>query len=158
MRASDAKAVSETDYRGQLVMLYFGYTFCPDVCPTTLANIAEIMQRLGSRASSVTFLFVTVDPDRDSLPVLTQYVSNFGPRIVALRGDPDQLASLARRYRLVYSVTPARNGHPYEVTHSAAIYVFDATGAARLLIPNLAAGNPGINSVAADLEQLLTGS
>ena len=155
VRASDGKEVSQTDYRGQIVMLYLGYTFCPDVCPTTLTNIAEIMKRLGAAAAHVTFLFVTVDSNRDTLPVLADYVRNFGPRIVGLRGSADQLASLARRYRLVYSATPASKDHPYEVTHSSAIYVFDGTGAARLLIPTLAAATPDNAGVAADLKRLI---
>jgi len=155
-RAPGGTEVSEADYRGQVVMLYLGYTFCPDVCPTTLANVAEIMQRLGPDAAKVSFLFVTVDPNRDTLPVLAEYVTNFGPRIVGLRGNPDQLASLARRYRLVYSVTPASGGQAYEVTHSSAIYVFDGTGAARLLIPTLAAAKPDLVGTAADLKQLAT--
>lgn len=155
VRASDGKEVSQTDYRGQIVMLYLGYTFCPDVCPTTLANVAEITKRLCAAAAHVTFLFVTVDSNRDTLPVLADYVRNFGPRIIGLRGSADQLASLARRYRLVYSVTPESKDHPYEVTHSSAIYVFDGTGAARLLIPTLAAGSPDNAGVAADLKRLI---
>jgi protein SCO1/2 len=154
-RTPDGKEVTEANYRGQIVMLYLGYTFCPDVCPTTLANIAEILQGLGAEAAKVTFLFVTVDPNRDTLPVLADYVKNFGSRMVGLRGTPDQLASLARRYRLVYSVTPASPGHFYEVTHSSAIYVFDGAGAARLLIPSLATAKPDTAGVAADLKRLV---
>jgi len=156
--APDGKEVSERDYRGQVVMLYLGYTFCPDVCPTTLAYIAEIIAGLGANAARVNFLFVTVDPNRDTLPVLADYVSNFGPRVVGLRGSPDQLASLARRYRLVYSVTPASAGHAYEVTHSSAIYIFDGTGAARLLIPTLAAAKPDTAGFADDLKRLIAGA
>ena len=78
-------------------------------------------------------LFVNVDPNRDSLPVLKQYVALFGPQMVGLRGTPDELASLARRYRVAYSVTPAQDGHPYQVTHSSIVYVFDQDGNVRLL-------------------------
>jgi len=154
-RAPDGKQVSEADYRGQIVMLYLGYTFCPDVCPTTLANVAEILGGLEADAAQVTFLFVTVDPNRDTLPVLADYIGNFGPHMEALRGTPDQLAELARRYRLVYSVMPASPGRAYEVTHSAAIYVFDKSGAARLLIPNLANADADTAGTAADLKRLL---
>ncbi|MGN6159161.1 MAG: SCO family protein [Devosia sp.] len=154
-RAPDGKQVSATDYRGQVVMLYLGYTFCPDVCPTTLANVAEIFHRLGPDASRISLLFVTVDPSRDTLPILAQYVASFSPRIVGLRGTDDELAALARRYRLVYSVTPASPGHPYEVTHSSAIYVFDQTGAARLLLSNLATNGVDMNGTEADLKRLL---
>jgi protein SCO1 len=153
-RASDGKAVTEADYRGKVVMLYFGYTFCPDVCPTTLANVSGILGRLGPEARQVRVLFVTVDPDRDTLPILKDYVKNFAPQIEGLRGAPDQLAALARRYRVVYSVTPATKDQPYEVTHSSAIYVFDKSGAARLLVSPLIASNADIAGVTADLERL----
>jgi protein SCO1 len=154
-RASDGKPVTEADYRGQVVMLYFGYTFCPDVCPTTLANVSRILDRLGPKARQVRVLFVTVDPNRDTLPVLKDYVQNFAPEIEGLRGAPDQLAALARRYRVVYSVTPETRDQPYEVTHSSAIYVFDKSGAARLLVSPLIASNVDIAGVTADLERLI---
>ncbi len=156
-RASDGRRVTEADYRGRIVMLYFGYTFCPDVCPTTLANVAEVLKRLGPDAERVRLLFVTVDPDRDTLPVLAEYVKNFAPQIEGLRGDSDQIASLARRYRVAYSVTPATKTRPYEVTHGSAIYVFDGSGAARLLIPSLGSGAGDVAGVTADLRRLAEG-
>jgi protein SCO1 len=154
-RASDGKPVTEADYRGRVVMLYFGYTFCPDACPTTLSNVSRILGRLGPEARQVRLLFVTVDPNRDTLPVLKDYAKNFGPEIEGLRGAPDQLAALARRYRVVYSVTPETKDKPYEVTHGSAIYVFDKSGAARLLVSPLIASNVDIAGVAADLERLI---
>ncbi len=153
-RAPDGREVSAADYRGGITMLYFGYTFCPDVCPLTLQNVNAAFSRMGSDAQAVRFLFVTVDPNRDSLAVLGRYCSLFGPRFTGLRGTPDQLASLARRYRIAYSVTPAANGHDVEVTHSSAIYVFDRSGAARLLVPSMASATPDIAGVAADLARL----
>ncbi len=153
--APDGKTVSQADYRGHIVLLYFGYTNCPDVCPTTLANVADILKRLGPEADHIRMLFVTVNPNRDTLPILAQYVKNFAPQIDGLRGTPDQLAALARRYRILYSVTPAAGGHPYEVTHSSAIYVFDGTGAARLVIPSLATTKPDLAGTAADLRRLI---
>jgi protein SCO1 len=154
-RASDGRDVTEADYRGEVVMLYFGYTFCPDVCPATLANVSRILERLGPQARNARVLFVTVDPDRDTLPVLKDYLMNFAPEIEGLRGAPDELAALARRYRVVYSVTPGTKDHPYEVTHSSAIYVFDKSGAARLLVSPLIASNADIAGVTADLERLI---
>ncbi len=154
-RAADGNEVTQADYRGRIVMLYFGYTYCPDVCPTTLANVADILKRLGPAARDVRVLFVTVDPNRDTLPVLAQYVKNFAPQIDGLRGTADQLAALARRYRVVYSVSPATKDHAYEVTHSSAIYVFDRSGAARLLIPSLATPHPDIAGATADLKRLI---
>lgn len=154
-RAGDGKQVTQKDYRGQIVLLYFGYTFCPDVCPTTLTNVDDVLRRLGADAKHVRVLFVTVDPNRDTLSVLADYVKNFGSHVDGLRGTPDQLAALARRYRVVYSVEPATTTHPYEVTHSSAIYVFDGTGAARLLVPSLASTPPDIKGTTADLKRLV---
>jgi protein SCO1 len=155
-RVEDGKRVTEADYRGKVVLLYFGYTQCPDACPTTLANVAHIMTLLCADANAVRLLFVTVDPNRDTAPVLAAYVKNFAPEIVGLHGTPDELAALARRYRIVYSVTPATKDHPYEVTHSAGIYVFDRCGAARLIIASLDGATPDIAGSTADLRRLAT--
>jgi len=152
---TDAKDVTEADYRGRIVLLYFGYTSCPDVCPTTLANLGAVLQRLGTEARRVRILFVTVDPTRDTLPILASYVHAFAPQIEGLRGTPDQLATLARRYRIVYSVSPETKDHPYEVTHSSAIYVFDDSGAARLLVASMATTTPDISGTAADIKRLI---
>ena len=130
-RARDGEEVDEREYRDKVALLYFGYTFCPDVCPLTLANLAQAMAPMGELADRVRVLFVTVDPNRDTLPVLKQYVESFGPNFVGLRGSDDKVASLTRRYRIAYSVTPAHDGKPYEVSHSSAVYAFDATGAAK---------------------------
>ena len=158
IRVEDGKLVSQADYRGKTVLLYFGYTNCPDVCPQTLANLDDILTRIGPAAKDVRVLFVTVDPNRDTAPVLAAYVRNFGPEIVGLRGTPDQLATLARRYRVVYSVTPASEGHPYEVVHSSAVYVFDGSGDARLLVASLASTTPDLAGTAADLKRLVAQS
>ena len=154
-RADDGKEVTQRDYRGKIVMIYFGYTFCTDVCPTTLTNVHDVLSGLGPDADHVRVLFVTVDPNRDTLAVLADYVKNFGPQVVGLRGTPDQLAALARRYRVVQSVEPKTKDHPYEVTHSSAIYVFDGTGAARLLVPSLDSASPNIKGTTADLKRLI---
>jgi protein SCO1/2 len=154
-RAADEKPVTGADYRGKVVLLYFGYTNCPDVCPQTLSNVHDILTRLGPAARAVRVLFVTVDPNRDTPALLAAYVKNFGTELVGLRGTPDQLAALARRYRVVYAVTPATEDHPYEVTHSSAIYVFDTTGAARLIVASLASTTPDIAGTAADLKRLV---
>jgi protein SCO1/2 len=154
VRASDGQKVTAADYRGQIVMLYFGYTFCPDVCPLTLSNIAHVLDRLGADARHIRVLFVTVDPTRDTLPVLAEYVGHFGPQVEGLRGTPDQLAALARRYRIAYSVTPGDDGQSTEVTHSSAVYVFDGSGAARLLLTSLATADPDLDGAAGDLRHL----
>ena len=154
MRATDGKKVSEANYKGKVVLLYFGYTYCPDVCPLTLSNVGQVLTALGPLATQIKVLFVTVDPNRDDLATLKTYTASFGPQVDGLRGTPDELAALARRYRIGYSAEPATKDHPYEVTHSAAIYAFDATGNARLLIPSLSSNNPDIDGTVADLRQL----
>ena len=153
--AMDDKPVTAADFHGKLVLLYFGYTLCPDFCPTTLTNLATVLQRIGKQAEQVRVLFVTVDPDRDTLPVLKHYAGLFAPQVVGLRGTPDALAALARRYRVAYSVTPAHDGKPYEVTHSSIVYIFDQDGNARLLVSSMATQHPEIDGTAKDLQTLI---
>lgn len=132
-RANDGAPVGASDYRGKTVLLYFGYTNCPDQCPTTLANLATVLKRLGPEAAQVRVLFVTVDPTRDSLRVLKSYVASFAPGIDGLRGSPDAVAALARRYRVIYSVEPATPTHAYSVMHSGSLFAFDKSGRARFV-------------------------
>jgi protein SCO1 len=157
-RADDDQPVAAAAYRGKVVLLYFGYTNCPDICPTVLSHISTILDRLGPAARQMRMLFVTVDPNRDTVPILAKYVRNFGTEVDGLRGTPDELAKLARRYRVAYSVTPAHDGQPYEVTHSAVIYVFDRNGRVRLIIPSLDSDKPDIVGTTADLRQLIKGA
>lgn len=158
MDANTGKPVTAADFRGKLVLLYLGYTQCPDICPLTLQRVAEVMRRLGGDAAETRFLFVTVDPKRDTLPLLKQYTAAFSPDFVGLRGDADQIARLARRFRLAYSVTPATASQPYEVTHSSAIYVFGRDGSPKLLIASLATTKPDIAGTVDDLRRLLRAS
>lgn len=150
--ATTAQKVTEADVRGRVVLLTFGYTFCPDICPTTLTNLAAVLHGLGPLAERVRVLFVTVDPGRDTLEGLRRYTALFAPEIVGLRGTPDQIARLARRYRVAYSVSV---GPPYEVTHSSLIYVFDGSGAGRLLIASMATAMPDVEGVTADVRRLV---
>jgi protein SCO1/2 len=148
------ETVFQNNYVGYVTMLYFGYTFCPDVCPLTMQNVAAALAKTGAAAKDIRFLFVTVDPGRDTIPVLQAYVSLFGPDFVGLRGDADQLERLTKRFRIAYSVTPSADPSKYEVTHSSAIYVFDRQGSARLLVPSMASQKPDIDGLAADLMRL----
>ncbi|MBI1218328.1 MAG: redoxin domain-containing protein [Rhodobacteraceae bacterium] len=154
-RAEDGKTVTAADYRGKIVMLFFGYTFCPDVCPLTMANLTEVLHRMGKAADAVQVLFVTVDPNRDTLPVLTAYAASFDPRVAGLRGSDNQLAVLARRYRVTYSVLPPQGSRPYTVVHGPSIYVFDRSGAARLMVPKFYDAKADIAGVTADMERLV---
>ncbi len=153
--ATDGRRVTAADFQGRTVMLYFGYMFCPDICPTTLGNLVAVLDRLGPLAEQARILFVTVDPDRDSLELLRRYTAQFSPLVLGLRGTPDELTALARRYRVAYSVEPASPGHPYEVTHSTAVYVFDAGGAARLLVSGMDDPAPDIAGTAAAIRAVI---
>ena len=154
-RANDGQSVDAADYRGRVTLLYFGYTFCPDACPLTLSNAAHVLRNLGASADGVRLLFVTVDPNRDTPAVLKQYIAAFDSHIDGLRGSPDELVSLARRYRVAYSVDPRGANGGYEVTHSSGIYVFDQAGNARLLISSLSTSHPDIDGTTSDLRALL---
>lgn len=127
------KAVTGADYRGKVVLLYFGYTHCPDVCPLTLAQLHVVMQRLGPLADGARILFVSVDPARDTPAVMHAYVNAFDPRAIGLTGDPRATEALSKRYRSAFTREPGSADGSYEVSHSSAIYVFDRDGKARLL-------------------------
>ncbi len=157
MRASDGKTVTGADYKGKIVLLYFGYTFCPDVCPATLLNLTSMLKSLGKSAGDVRVLFVTVDPNRDTLKVLKEYTDAFAPQVEGLRGTPDQLATLAKRYRVSYSVTPAHDGKSYEVTHGAAVYVFNRAGDIKLLFSGLSSQDTKLAPMTADLRAMVAG-
>ncbi|WP_297371273.1 SCO family protein [Acidocella sp.] len=152
--AATAKPLTAAALRGRTVLLYFGYTHCPDVCPATLFDLTRIEKQMGPAAAHLTILFVTVDPDRDNLALLAQYAAIFGPNVIGLRGTPDQLASLARRYRVAYSVTKTP---VYSVSHTSSIYVFNAQGKAAFIIAGLDLGKPDITGIAQDLTSVVNG-
>jgi len=127
------KTVSAADYKGKVVLLYFGYTHCPDVCPLTMAHLHVVMQRLGKLADGARILFVSVDPGRDTPEVLHAYVNAFDPRAVGLTGKPRDIEALVKRYRSAFTREPAGKDGNYEVSHSSAIYVFDRDGQPRVL-------------------------
>lgn len=139
-RANDGATVAAGNYRGKIVALYFGYTHCPDECPTTLANFATVLRGLGQQTKSVRVLFVTVDPARDTAPILKAYVNTFAPQIDGLRGSDDEIAQLARRYRVLYRVARASEGRNAEVMHSDSIFFFDREGRARFVSTSSDAG------------------
>jgi protein SCO1/2 len=132
--AGDGGTVHGSDFRGQVVLLYFGYTHCPDVCPTTLSLLSRAVSALGANADQVRILFVSVDPVRDTLAQLKTYAAAFGPEVVGLRGGEADLKALTRRYRVSYGYGKPDARGAYEVSHSSAVYVFDREGEIRLLI------------------------
>ncbi|MDF3980925.1 SCO family protein [Luteibacter sp. PPL201] len=127
------KAVTGADYKGKVAVLYFGYTHCPDVCPLTLTHLHVVLDRMGPAADKVRILFVSVDPKRDTPAVMHDYVTAFDKRAVGLSGTDGELETLAKRYRSAFTREPDRGDGQYDVSHSSAIYVFDAQGKARLL-------------------------
>lgn len=127
------KPVTAADYRGKVVMLYFGYTHCPDVCPLTMAHLHVVMQRLGPLADGARILFVSVDPARDTPDVMHAYVNAFDPHAIGLTGSARMVEALVKRYRSSFTREPASNDGNYEVSHGSAIYLFDRDGHARAL-------------------------
>jgi protein SCO1 len=122
------------DYRGKAVVLFFGYTQCPDVCPTTLSELAEAMKRLGPDADRVQVLFVTVDPERDTPALLSKYVPAFDPRFVGLYGDADATARTAKEFKVIYQKQPGQTPGTYTVDHSAGTFIFDPSGKLRVYV------------------------
>jgi protein SCO1/2 len=148
------KTVHARDYRGKVLMLYFGYTHCPDVCPTTLATLAQALKALGKDADAVRVLFVSVDPARDTSEVLKDYVQAFGPQFVGLSGDEATLRKLARRYRVTFALDKPDAKGDYTVSHSSAVFVFDQQGRVRLL----GRGSDTPAAIAGDLTRLMAGA
>lgn len=120
------------DYRGKAVVMFFGYTQCPDVCPTALATLAETMKQLGPDADRVQVLFVTVDPERDTAELLKEYVPAFDPRFAGLRGDAAQTEAVAKEFRILYQKVPGSTPETYTVDHSAGSFLFDPQGRLRV--------------------------
>ncbi|MGH8396864.1 MAG: SCO family protein [Gammaproteobacteria bacterium] len=129
----DGQVINQDAYRGKLVLLYFGYTHCPDVCPLTLADLSKALKQLSPQADQVRILFVSVDPTRDTPAVLKTYVTAFSPWIVGLTGTQTQLTALTKRYRVAYRLDKPDASGNYLVYHSSAIFIFDKSGRARLL-------------------------
>lgn len=121
--------VTDRDFRGRYLLVYFGYTFCPDVCPTTLNEVATALDKLGAKADRLQVLFITVDPQRDTPKVVSDYAAAFSPRIKGLTGTPQQIAEVAREYRVYYA--PHRTGEDagdYTVDHSSILYLMGPNG------------------------------
>ena len=150
---SDAEGRPRTlaDFKGKVVVVFFGYTQCPDVCPTTMAELAEVKRALGPDGARVQGLFVTVDPERDTAELLKAYIANFGPDIVGLRGTPEQTKDVAREFKVFFGKVPGKTDTSYTVDHTAGSYVLDAKGRVRLFTRY----GTGAKALADDLKQLL---
>jgi len=143
-RASDKPAF-------QVTVVFFGYTQCPDVCPTTMAELAEVKRSLGAQGDKVQGVFVTIDPERDTPALLKAYLGNFDPGFVALRGTPEQTQAAAKEFKVFYAKVPGKAEGSYTMDHTAASYVFDTQGRVRLFERY----GSGPKALAGDLQRLL---
>ncbi|MBT8514870.1 SCO family protein [Polynucleobacter paneuropaeus] len=148
----DGKTRTLTDFKGKVVLMFFGYTQCPDVCPTTLTEMQQAMTLLGPQADKVQVLFVTVDPARDTAAILKQYVPSFDPRFMGLRpADEAALEKVTRDFKIYYKKVPSLSPGSYTIDHTAGSYVFDPEGHLRLYIKHA----QGPETLAHDLKELL---
>jgi protein SCO1/2 len=149
----DRKPVTDQNFRGKFMLVYFGYTFCPDVCPTTLNEIAEAMDKLGAAAARVQPIFITVDPKRDTPDVMKQYTASFSPKLLGLTGTPEQIAKAAKEYRVYYAEHRTGPGpNDYSMDHSSIIYLMGPDGQ---FVEPIPADETAAN-LAADIEKALS--
>jgi protein SCO1 len=138
------------DFRGKVVVMFFGYTHCPDVCPTTMAELKAVKEQLGEDGKRMQVLFVTVDPERDTPQLLANYVPAFDPSFLGLYGDAAATAKVAKDFRVFYQKVPGKTPDSYTMDHTAGSYVFDPQGRLRLFVRE---GNPA--NLVADIQTLL---
>ncbi len=143
-----------TDFKGKVVVMFFGFTQCPDVCPTSMAELAEVKQLLGKDGDRLQGLFVTVDPERDTAEVLKAYMGNFDPSFLALTTTPEKLAALAKDYKVYYKKVEGKTPTSYTMDHSAGSYIYDPQGNLRLFTRY----GSGAKVLASDIAQLLKSS
>ncbi len=148
------KVITQEDLKDKTVLMFFGYASCPDICPTTMAQLTEVLENLGDASKDIRIIFVSVDPHRDTPDVLQAYVNAFNKNAIGLTGNERQVADLARRYRVAYQIEkpkPGDDASMYDVTHSRGVFIFDRNGRARLL----ASDTEKVDAVTQDLKQLL---
>lgn len=138
-------------FKGKVVAVFFGFAQCPDVCPTTLAELVQVKEALGDQADALQVVFVTVDPERDTPEVLKQYVTQFDPSFLALSGTVDEISRVAQSFRVFFAKVPNQDGSSYTMDHSAGLYLFDKTGQIRVF----ARHNAGVEALAHDIRQLM---
>ena len=148
----DGKARQLTDFKGKVVVVFFGFTHCPDVCPGTLSKLAEVAKRLGADADRIQVLFVTVDPERDTPELLAQYVPAFDPRFIGLYGDAAATARTAKEFKVIYQKQPGKTPDTYSIDHSAGTFVFDREGRVRLFVRH----DQSVEDLVHDLRLLLS--
>jgi protein SCO1/2 len=139
------------DFKGKVTVVFFGYTQCPDVCPTTMAELAQVKKSLGKDGERLQAVFISVDPERDTPQLLKSYIGSFDPAFVALRGTPEQTAETAKAFKVFYAKAPGKTPGSYTVDHTAGSYVFDTQGRVRLF----ESYGKGGEALAADIKALL---
>lgn len=149
----DGKIRTLQDFKGKVVVVFFGFTQCPDVCPTTLQELAQVKQALGPDGDRVQGVFITVDPERDKPDVLKAYLASFDPQFVALRGSPEQLKDVAKEFKVFYSKVPGKTPESYTMDHTAASFLFDPEGRIRVY----SRYGSGTQGLLADVKALLAG-
>ena len=149
----DGKPRTLADFTGKAVVVFFGYTHCPDVCPTTLSDMAAAMKALGPDADRVQVIFITLDPERDKPELLKSYVPSFDPRFIGLSGNPEATATVAKEFKVFYQKVPGKSADSYTMDHTAASYVFDPQGRVRLFVRH----GQGPEPIVHDLKALLAG-
>jgi protein SCO1/2 len=147
----NGKKRSLADFKGKVVVVFFGYTQCPDVCPTTMAEMASVMKELGPKADQVQVLFITLDPERDTRELLASYVPQFDKRFLGLYGTPDETAKVAKEFKVFYNKVPGSEPGSYSIDHTAGSYVFDRDGKIRLFVRHGQGAAPLVH----DIRQLL---
>ncbi|RUR29899.1 SCO family protein [Vreelandella nanhaiensis] len=148
----EGEAVQGEDYRGKVTLVYFGYTFCPDVCPITLARLGDAIRKLDEETrDEIQVLFISVDPSRDTPEVLKRYTHAFGPEFVGLTGDKAEIDAVTNRYRVAYEYSEANENGDYLVNHSSAVFAFDREGQAQFLVRD---SHP-VSDVEADIKRLV---
>jgi protein SCO1/2 len=148
---ADGKMRTLADFKGKVTLVFFGFTQCPDVCPTTLAELAAVKRQLGKDGDRLQGVFVSVDPERDTPEILRAYMASFDPAFIALRGTPEQTQAVAKNFKVFYAQVPGKTEGSYTVDHTAGTYVFDAQGKVRLFVRY----GSGAEALAHDLKLLL---
>ncbi|WP_431263716.1 SCO family protein [Roseateles chitinivorans] len=149
----DGRTRTLEDFKGKVVVVFFGFTQCPDVCPTTLAELAQVKQALGPDGDKVQGVFITVDPERDKPELLKAYLGNFDPCFVALRGTPEQLKATAKEFKIYYAKVPGKTPDSYTMDHTAASFLFDPQGRVRVF----SRYGAGAQALMGDIKTLIAG-
>ncbi len=145
---------SMADFKGKVVLVFFGFTQCPDVCPTTLGDLAAVKQKLGAKGDKLQVIFASVDPSRDTPEILQAYLANFDPSFLALRGSDEETAKMAKDFKVYYKRVEGQTPGSYTMDHTAGDYIFDPEGRLRLYSRY---GTP-VDTLAKDIEQLIDGA